>query len=57
MPTIFEVFSSSGVPVYTRIDIPEHNTCISSSLTTPGEHLIIHVPPKPASRPIGLIEK
>lgn len=46
MPTIFEVFQSSGVPQYTRIDVPEHNTRILSFLTTPGEHLIIHGPSK-----------
>jgi hypothetical protein len=46
MCTVFEVFQSSGVPKYTRIEFPEHTTRIMSFLTTPGEHLIIHGPSK-----------
>lgn len=44
--TIYEVFQSSGVPIHTRIDVPEHNEKIMSFLSTPGEHLIIHGPSK-----------
>jgi len=48
MSTVFmdQVFQSSGVPKYTRIDVPAHNTRIMSFRRTPGEHLIIHGPSK-----------
>lgn len=46
MCTVYEVFQSSGVPKYTRVNIEDHNLRILSFLSTPGEHLIIHGPSK-----------
>lgn len=46
MYTVYDVFQSSGVPRYTRVDVEEHNDSILGFLYTPGEHLIIHGPSK-----------
>ena len=46
MLTVYDVFQSSGVPQYTRVDVEEHNDSILGFLSTPGEHLIIHGPSK-----------
>lgn len=46
MLTVYDVFQSSGVPRYTRVDVEEYNDSILGFLSTPGEHLIIHGPSK-----------
>lgn len=43
---VLKVFVSSGVPLYTRIDIDEHNKRFKTFIESPNEHLLIHGPSK-----------
>jgi hypothetical protein len=56
MYTVYEVFQSSGVPKYTRIEIADHNDRILGFLSTPGEHLIIHGPSKTGKSTLWLTQ-